>query len=88
MNLVQNPPIPCPSAGLIAHSLGPLLHFLTYRMRVLHQILNSLTNDPKHDYRGIRGNRTGRKLGPDSEYQGCKQRFRGAVNDRIGIETN
>lgn len=36
-------------------------------MRVLHQILNDLTNYPKHDYRGIRGNRTALKLGPDSE---------------------
>ena len=36
-------------------------------MRVLHEILNDLTNYPKHDYRGIRGNRTGRKLGPDSD---------------------
>ena len=55
-------------------------------MRMLHEILNDLTNYPKHDYRGIRGNRTGRTLGPDSEYLGCKQRFRGAVNDRTGIE--
>src|SRR5215472_9546184 len=63
----KNTPIPNPSAGLIALSLGALLHFFSYRMRVIHEILNDLTDYPKHDYRGIRGNRTGRKLGPDSD---------------------
>jgi hypothetical protein len=67
VNFLQKPPIPNPSAGLIYLSLGALLHFFTLRMRVLHKILNDLADYPKHDYRGIRGNRTGRKLGPDSD---------------------
>jgi hypothetical protein len=67
VNLLQKYPDSKPKCRPIALSLGALLHFFTYRMRVLHEILNNLTNYPKHDYRGIRGNRTGRKLGRDSD---------------------
>src|SRR5215472_2247448 len=82
----KNTPIPNPSAGLIALSLGALLHFFTYRMRVIHEILNDLTDYPKHDYRGIRGNRTGRKLGPDSELLCSLAKFTVAV-PRTGGDT-
>ena len=67
MNLVQKPRDSKPKCRPIALSLGALLHFFTYRMRVLHEILNDLSNYPKHDYRGTQGNRTGRKLGHDSD---------------------
>jgi len=70
VNLLQKPPDSKPKCRpnrSLTRRSSSLLHFFTYRMRVLHEILNDLTDYPKYDYRGIRGNRTGRTLGPDSD---------------------
>ena len=56
-------------------------------MRVLHQILNDLTDYPKHDYRGIRGNRTGRTLGPDSDLL-CPLQAKFTVASTIMFDSN